>query len=160
MNAASPTASPRAPAQLPVWFGRMVKVMDDAVRVPGTNFRFGLDAVLGLLIPGFGDAVANLTNVFLVGFALRHGVPAPIVVRMGLNALLDAVLGAIPLFGDAADAWFKANRRNYELLQRYAQERRVRRGDWALVAVVLSLLLLAFALPMFLAGWALYAVLT
>ncbi len=160
MNAASHKPSPRDPAQLPAWFGRMVRVMDDAVRVPGTNFRFGLDAVLGLLIPGIGDAVSNLTNVFLIAFALRHGVPAPIVLRMGINALLDALWAAIPLLGDVGDAWFKANRRNYELLQRYAQERRVRRGDWGLVVVVFSLLLLALALPLILAGWALHAILS
>lgn len=160
MNDSEPTsARPNGPGSLPGWLERMVHLMDEAVRVPGTRFRFGLDAVAGFLVPGLGDALANVTNVLLVVHAVRHGVPAPVLLRMGINALLDSLWAAVPLLGDIGDAWFKANRRNYALLQRYAQERRARFSDWLVVGLVFGLLTLAIALPLVLAGWALYSLL-
>ena len=45
-------------------------------------------------------------------------------VLMGLNLLIDALLGLIPFVGDVADAAHRANSKNLRLL-----ERTVERGD-------------------------------
>ena len=89
------------PADL-VALRRFARLMDEALPVPGTKRRIGLDAGLGL-IPGVGDVVAALLSVWIVIGALRWRVPLWRVVRMVFNILVDLVLGAIPLFGDIFD---------------------------------------------------------
>src|SRR5687767_5126994 len=86
-------------------------LMDNAFRVPGTNFRFGLDPVLGL-IPGVGDFASSVVSVLILISAVRYGVPRITLIRMALNVGLDFVVGAIPIVGDVFDAWWKSNQRN------------------------------------------------
>jgi hypothetical protein len=97
-------------------------LMDRAFRIPGTNVRVGLDAILGLLPVG-GDFLTGLVQVGLVLLAIKHyHVPRVVAARMAANVLLDTAFGAIPLFGDAFDVFFKANTRNIRLLQRVQQD--------------------------------------
>jgi hypothetical protein len=91
-------------------------VLDDLVRVPGTRRRFGVDPLLGLM-PGLGDWVGWAASAHLLLAAARMGAPAPVILRMAGNALLDAVLGAVPVLGDLFDLAWKANRRNLALLE-------------------------------------------
>lgn len=93
----------------------IARIMDTAVVVPGTNVRFGADAVLGL-IPGAGDLIGAAISLAIVNEARRLGVPNALIARMIINIGFDAVLGAVPLLGDAFDVYFKANRRNAQLL--------------------------------------------
>jgi hypothetical protein len=96
-------------------------LMDRAIPIPGTPFRVGLDAILGLL-PFGGDFVTGLIQAGIVMVALyRYRVPRAVAARMALNVLLDTAVGSIPLVGDLFDAGFKANTRNIQLL-REAQE--------------------------------------
>lgn len=96
----------------------LARWMDEAVRIPGTSMRVGLDALLGLL-PGVGDLAGGLVSAsFLVG-AVRLGAPPVLVVRMALNVALDALVGAVPLLGDVFDFGWKANRKNLALLERH-----------------------------------------
>src|SRR5438046_4248861 len=74
-------------------------LMDEAVRIPGTNHGIGLDAALGF-IPGIGDAIGALLATWIIIGALRHRVPLVHVVRMVVNVILDLAIGEIPLFGD------------------------------------------------------------
>jgi hypothetical protein len=98
-------------------------LMDRAVRVPGTRFRIGLDAILGLLPVG-GDVLTGLVQTGLVLVALAHyRVPKAVAARMAANVLLDILVGAIPLLGDLFDIAFKANTRNLQLLERYRESR-------------------------------------
>ncbi|HUF50366.1 MAG TPA: DUF4112 domain-containing protein [Longimicrobiales bacterium] len=121
---------------------RLAFILDELFRVPGTNFRFGIDPLLGL-IPGGGDVAGSILSAYTLVVATRMGAPAPVVVRMGFNILVDAVVGAVPLLGDLFDAGFKANRRNVDLLQRYLDEPRpVTRSSRALLLAVLLVLLL------------------
>jgi Domain of unknown function (DUF4112) len=92
-------------------------VLDNSIPLPGTNRRFGLDAVIGL-VPGFGDAAGSLMSAYIVVQAARLGAPASSLVRMLLNVGIEAVVGAIPFAGDLFDAWFKANARNVTLLRK------------------------------------------
>ncbi|MES2657976.1 MAG: DUF4112 domain-containing protein [Verrucomicrobiota bacterium] len=95
----------------------VASVMDDFIRIPGTNIRFGLDPILGLF-PGLGDMVASLVGVAIMGEASRRGVSRVALVTMALNILANAAVGSIPIVGDLFSVWFKSNRRNHDLLQK------------------------------------------
>lgn len=94
-------------------------LLDDAVRLPG-GFRFGLEAVLGL-IPVVGDVFGLLASARIVAIARRAGVPRPVLARMLGNIAGDALIGAIPLVGDLVDFGWKANARNVALLERHVR---------------------------------------
>lgn len=97
---------------------RLADLMDSRFRVPGTDIRFGLDAVLGL-VPGVGDGLVSLPGVYIIVRAHRMGAPFLLLSRMALNLTIDLVVGAIPLLGDLFDVGFRANRRNVALLRRH-----------------------------------------
>ena len=99
---------------------RLAGLLDDRFRIPGTNIRFGLDPVLGLL-PGVGDLVMVAVGAYMIGKADSLGVPRTVQVRMGLNLLLDFLVGSVPLLGDVFDLLFRANRRNIDLVRRHAR---------------------------------------
>ena len=116
-------------------------VLDDAVRIPGTNIRFGLDALLGLL-PGAGDAVTGAVAGYAIVLAARLGAPPVVIARMAMNVLVDVATGTIPVLGDIFDVGWKSNRKNVQLLERYqAEPQRVKKGSWAIVVVMLMLIL-------------------
>ncbi len=95
----------------------LAQMMDTAFRIPGTNFRFGWDALLGF-IPGVGDLATGIVSASIVGYALKVGVRKRTAARMLANLGVDVVVGAVPLLGDMFDAGFKANMRNVALLER------------------------------------------
>ena len=95
----------------------VASLMDDFIRIPGTNIRFGLDPILGLF-PGLGDMVTSLVGLAIMGEASRRGVSRMALVTMALNILANAAVGSIPVVGDLFSVWFKSNRRNHDLLQK------------------------------------------
>ncbi|MCW1925035.1 DUF4112 domain-containing protein [Luteolibacter arcticus] len=97
--------------------GLVASLMDDFIRIPGTDIRFGLDPILGLF-PGLGDTVASLVGVAIINEAGRRGVSRKVQVTMALNILANAAVGAVPVVGDLFSVWFKSNRRNHDLLQK------------------------------------------
>ena len=127
---------------------RLGWLMDDVFRVPVLGWRFGLDALLGL-IPALGDTSTSLVSFYILAAAVRYRVPKVTLLRMGLNIGLDYVVGSLPLVGDFVDAWWKSNRKNLELLRRRgtvsAEEARAgRASDWIFVgAIMLVLVVLA-----------------
>lgn len=96
--------------------------LDSRFRIPGTDIRFGLDAVVGLL-PGIGDGGTALLSFYIVHQARRIGAPLPLRIRMTGNIVLDLLTGAIPLVGDLFDLGFKANRRNVALLRKHFSDK-------------------------------------
>lgn len=112
-------------------------LLDDLIRIPGTNFRIGFDPIIGL-IPGLGDGSTAVMSTVLLLHGLRAGVPRIVLVRMALNILTNSLGGAIPVVGDVFSAWFKSNRRNYELLQRHAGARASTRADWVIVVAAIA----------------------
>lgn len=94
---------------------------DSAVRIPGTRRTVGADGLLSL-IPGVGSLMGTGLSLYVVGEALRHGVPARLLTRMGFNIAADTLLGAIPVLGFFFDMFFKANRRNLDLLRQHLRE--------------------------------------
>lgn len=97
---------------------RLAVLLDDSIRIPGTGFRVGLDALLGLL-PGAGDLAGGAFSLYILLQAARMDVPRPLLVRMGTNLVIDVVVGAVPILGDLFDAGFKANMRNLALLEQH-----------------------------------------
>jgi hypothetical protein len=100
----------------------LARLMDCALRIPGTNIRFGADAALGLL-PGVGNLATTLVSAFIVYEARRLGVSRLTMLRMAGNVGLDTLIGAVPLAGNVADVFFRANRRNVELLRQHFEDR-------------------------------------
>jgi len=94
----------------------LANLLDTAVLIPGTNIRFGLDAVIGL-VPGIGDAITTLLSLYIVNEARALGAPPLLIARMVANVALDGIVGAVPLVGDAFDVAWRANRRNMKLLR-------------------------------------------
>lgn len=102
----------------------LARLMDTAIQVPGTNIRFGADALIGL-VPGIGDASGALIGLFIVNEARRLGLPKRKLARMVANLGVDATLGAVPLAGDLFDVYFKAHKRNIQIiLDHFEMERR------------------------------------
>ena len=96
----------------------LTKLMDNQFRIPGTNWRFGLDGVIGL-IPYMGDMAGFVVSGFLMRTMVKKGASPLLMVRMLFNYILDAVVGIVPLVGDLFDFGFKANRRNVDMLKTY-----------------------------------------
>jgi hypothetical protein len=94
----------------------LATLMDTAFVVPGTNIRFGVDALIGL-IPGIGDAITTLIALYIVREARELGASRLLVWRMLGNVAIDGLFGAVPLVGDAFDVAWRANRRNLKLLR-------------------------------------------
>lgn len=108
----------RQPTQAPTdGLERFAWLMDRAFKIPGTNIRFGLDPLVGL-IPFGGDALMGLLQAGMVLVAWRrYQVPKTVAIRMISNVLIDMGFGSVPLVGDLFDVYFKASTRNVRLLQ-------------------------------------------
>lgn len=128
-------------------------LLDEAFRVPGTSFRFGLDGVIGL-VPGLGDVLAGLLSLVIPLAGWIRGVPYVTLVRMAANLGIGVLVGSVPLFGDLFDVAWKANRRNYALLHRHLdQPRHHTWRDWGFLLALASCLGAVFAIPLLVAAW-------
>lgn len=115
----------------------LAHALDGLFRIPGTEWRFGLDALVGL-IPGVGDAVTSMVSFSILIAAVRYRVAKIVILRMALNLAIDYAVGAIPLVGDAFDFVWKANQKNLGLLKAHGQlGASARTGDYLFVGAVL-----------------------
>ncbi len=99
----------------------LARFMDNGWGIPFTNIRFGADSVLGL-VPGAGDIAAMLISLYVVVKAYELGAPNHILLRMVGNVAIDTGLGAVPLFGDIFDLFFKSNVKNLDLLHDFLRK--------------------------------------
>jgi hypothetical protein len=128
-------------------------LLDEAFRVPGTSFRFGIDGIIGL-VPGIGDVLAGLLSLIIPLAAWIRGVPYITLLRMAANLGIGVLIGSIPIFGDLFDIVWKANRRNYRLLTRHLGEpHRHNWRDWAFLGLLAAIFALIFAIPIVLVVW-------
>jgi len=132
---------PLEPATVEHSLERLGWIMDDLFRVPVLGWRFGLDAIVGL-IPGFGDTATSLVSFYILGAAVRYRVPKVTLLRMGLNIGIDYLGGTLPVVGDLFDAWWKSNQMNVDLLKRRAavsanEARQGRTSDWLFVGIII-----------------------
>jgi hypothetical protein len=129
------------------------KVLDTWFRVPGTDLRFGLDGIIGF-VPGVGDFLAGAASCIIVVAAFFRGVPLITVARMVANLGIEVVVGIVPVLGNLFDIGWRANRRNYALLeQSLTMGRRDTWRDWLFMYVLALLLMTMAMLPFLLLLW-------
>ncbi|WP_423746245.1 DUF4112 domain-containing protein (plasmid) [Haladaptatus sp. SPP-AMP-3] len=96
------------------------RLLDEAFRIPGTQFRVGLDPILGLLPVG-GDLASALISLYVAFEGYRMDVPRHVLARMLANVAIDTFAGSVPVLGSIFDAAWKANRKNRSLLERHVE---------------------------------------
>jgi hypothetical protein len=136
----------------------LARLLDEAIEIPGTGWRIGLDPLVGL-VPGIGDALSAVLSAWIVLAGVRLGAPGSVIARMALNVAIDTIVGAVPVAGDVFDAAWKSNAMNVRLLEAWvAQPGRTHRASGLLVAGIALALLLVVAAVVFslwrLAAWA------
>jgi hypothetical protein len=95
------------------------RYLDGLFRIPGTGWRFGLDAIIGL-VPNVGDTLTSLASFYILFAGVRYGVPKITLLRMAFNIGLDYLVGSIPFVGDAFDIFWRANKQNMDLIRERA----------------------------------------
>lgn len=123
----------------------MARLMDSQFRLPGTNFKFGLDPILGF-IPLAGTLSTYAVSGILVFTMARYGVSRKVVILMFANILLDALIGSIPIIGNIFDFAYKANNRNVRLLRRHYQEGKYTGSGTGILLLIVVVLFLLMAL--------------
>src|SRR5947199_3828589 len=136
----------KLPADL-VALRKFAYVMDEAVAIPGTRRRVGLDAGLSL-IPGVGEIAGGVLSAWIIVGALRHRVPIARVTGMVLYVLLDVSIGSVPVIGTIFDWLFEENVLNLKTLLRYRDRSRPPRsvGAVAVAATVVIAIIVGVAL--------------
>ena len=128
-------------------------ILDDFLRIPGTPIRFGLDGIVGF-IPGIGDILGGLASTIIIFAAWVRGVPTITIARMVMNVAIETAVGSVPVLGNLFDIGWRANRRNYKLLEgSIADPRKHSAASWAFFAVVGCALLAMMLVPMLLLAW-------
>jgi len=116
--------------------------LDDLFRIPGTSWRFGLDAIIGL-VPSVGDTLTSLASFYILLAGVRYGVPKITLLRMAVNIGIDYLLGSIPIIGDAFDFFWKSNDMNMRLIRERATGKgQGSKSDYIFIFVLIGLLVL------------------
>ena len=141
--AAAPARAERAEVERSL--DQLSRAMDGLFRIPGTGWRIGLDALVGL-VPGVGDFATTVVSLYILAAGVRYRVPKVTLLRMASNIAVDYLLGSVPVLGDIFDAAWKSNQMNVELLKRRAavsaeEARHGRLSDWLFLAVIVLVLL-------------------
>jgi len=136
----------------------IARLFDQAFGIPGTRWRFGVDALFGL-VPGLGDVAGALVAIYALHVARNLRAPAAIQLHMLGNVALDALVGTVPIYGDLFDFAFKAQTRNLALLEDWLEspQKTARRSRRGMLLVPLAVLLLFVGLTV-LGVWMLYLV--
>lgn len=111
---------PRSRAERIARLDSLASLLDTAFFIPGTNVRFGVDGLIGL-VPGIGDTITTAMSLWIVYEAHQLGAPPPVIARMLGNVVLDGAVGAVPLVGDVFDVMWRANRRNMRILREWLE---------------------------------------
>jgi Domain of unknown function (DUF4112) len=135
---------------IPPWAFALTRLLDDGLTIPGTRIGIGLDAILGFFLPTLGDAATGLVSLALLVLGFQMRVPRVVLLRMVFNIALDTLVGSVPFLGDVFDVFWRSNRRNLRLLQRYDHEldRKPKPADYLVVLLGIGLVLAAAALPL------------
>lgn len=130
--------------------------LDGLFKVPGVGWRFGLDALIGL-IPNVGDTLTFLPSMYILVAGVRYGVPKITLLRMAFNIGLDYVVGMVPFIGDAFDFVWKANQQNMDLIRtRAAGHGKGTTSDYVFVFGLIGLLILMLMGSILASGFILY----
>jgi hypothetical protein len=130
--------------------------LDGLFRVPGTGWRFGLDALIGL-IPNVGDTLTSFASFYILVAGVRYGVPKITLLRMAFNVGLDYLVGSIPFLGDAFDFFWKSNQQNMDLIRtRASGHGKGKTSDYIFVFGLIGLLILLLIGSIIASGFILY----
>ncbi len=135
---------PHSPPTTAILFARfLADLLDQRFTIPGTSVRIGLDPIISL-IPGIGDALANIAGSAILLIGVRLGLPRIVLLRMAMNIAVNTLLGLVPVVGDIISIWFRSNVMNVQLLEKYAasETRPSTIKDWVFVIAVIGILLL------------------
>ena len=131
------------------WVERISYLMDEKFRLPGTNFRFGLDPIFNL-VPILGDISGFAISAALVVTMAKNGVTGKVLTLMILNIVLDSTLGAIPVLGQIFDFAYKSNTRNIRLLREHYVEGKHQGSGRGILAIILIIIAVFFFILMYL----------
>jgi hypothetical protein len=123
-------------------------LLDDLIKIPGTEKRIGLDPIIGL-IPGFGDFATSAAGLTLLAAGAKKKVSKSVYLRMIANWTLNALVGAIPIIGDIFSFWYKSNRRNHTLLRAHLDEtdgEEDENSGWFPVFILIGVVVIVFSL--------------
>lgn len=128
--------------------------LDDAIRIPGIGWRFGLDALIGF-VPGLGDTATTVASFYILAAAVRYRVPKITILRMALNIAIDYLVGIVPFVGDVFDFVWKSNKMNMNLLRTRAtvsasEAKNASASDWLFVLAIMFVLLVILLGSLFL----------
>jgi hypothetical protein len=130
------------PVEIEEGLENLSRYLDGLFRVPGTGWRFGLDALIGL-IPNVGDTLTSFASFYILFAGVRYGVPKITLLRMAFNIGLDYLVGTIPFIGDAFDFFWKSNKQNMELIRTRATGKDVgTTSDYIFVFGIIGFLIL------------------
>jgi len=134
------------------WARRYARVLDSNFTIPGTNFSFGLDPIIGL-VPGLGDAVSLGFQFLLVIALLQNGSSGELRAKLIFNVLIDSAIGSIPVIGQIWDFFYKANERNLRLTEEYLLEGKHQGSGKGIWLAVFLLLILTIAMIVYVIVW-------
>ena len=117
------------------------RYLDNWIKIPVVGWRFGLDALIGL-VPNVGDTLTSLASFYILFQGVKYGVPKITLLRMAFNIGLDYVVGSIPFLGDAFDFVWKANKQNIDLIrERGAGKGEGKTSDYIFVGLIILVLI-------------------
>lgn len=122
----------------------MGRLLDTQFKIPGTNFRFGLDPILGMFIPYAGDLITYCISGVLIFYMARHGASGKLVVKMLLNVTLDLLIGGIPIAGELGDFILRANDRNITMYREYIEDGK---HSGSGIGIIIAVLIALIAIP-------------
>lgn len=132
---------------------KYAELLDSRFTIPGTDIKFGIDPLIGL-ISGYGDLAGAALSVYFMYYATRLGAETSVLIRMFVNILADLTIGVIPVLGDLFDLAWKANLRNAKLLEKLEQnpDKLENQSTWLmwLLFTVLVVILIGIILAI---GW-------
>ncbi len=135
------------PCEVPdelTWIDNITDLLDSKFRIPGTKITFGLDPIIGL-VPYFGEVVSFGISGLLVLSMVRHGASGKVILKMLGNLTIDAITGLVPGLGDLFDVFYKANRRNFKLLEQHQVEGKHEGSGWPILLGVTLVILIMMA---------------
>lgn len=134
------------------WAEHFARLLDSKFKLPGTNFKFGIDPLIGL-IPGLGDGVSLIFQLVLAFGLLKHGSSGRLRALLIINVLVDTLIGSIPVVGGVFDFFFKANQRNLRLVQEHIYEGKHQGSGKGVWIALLMLIILTLGLLIYMIIW-------
>lgn len=133
------------------------RYLDGLFRIPGVGWKFGLDALIGL-IPNVGDTLTMFPSFYILVAGVRYGVPKITLLRMAFNIGLDYVVGMVPFIGDAFDFVWRSNKRNMDLIRTRATGKAGTTSDYLFVFLIMGGLVLLLAATIFTSVYVVWAI--